>query len=99
MYGRPPPGSENVGENGNSGVGKKRSALERKKGEGGGTRAGRLRAGKENIRSPFIFINKTSRRVRSDGNQDAPGGTSCDCVGGRSADEEVFAAEETRQMR
>lgn len=25
-------------------------------------------AGKENIRSPFIFINKTSRRVRSSGN-------------------------------
>lgn len=26
---------------------------------------GRLSASKENIRSPFIFINKTSRRVRS----------------------------------
>lgn len=28
---------------------------------------GRLSASKENIRSPFIFINKTSRRVRSAG--------------------------------
>lgn len=59
------------------------------------------RAGKENIRSPFIFINKTSRRVRSGGNQDAPlGGTSCNCgIWRRRSEKEVFAMEETRQMR
>lgn len=52
----------NVGENGNSSVGRKRSAEERKK---DGRQESADFAGKENIRSPFIFINKTSRRVRS----------------------------------
>lgn len=59
------PGGENVGENGNSSVGRKRSAMGKERRMEDKSRP--TLAGKENIRSPFIFINKTSRRVRSSG--------------------------------